>query len=564
MPHKMIMRFSSLSFSAGLLLAAAVAGAQSNPVPRQPGCLAGLPFVVLYPDTNHTACLYANGRDGPQATIHTYPDSTTAGLSEIQELFPWTNRAANGFALVLAPGNFYFSTRICLTNISLLKGAGPLASVFRYNGTTNGFTFSGMTKDQFGSSLFCIVTNNQLPNPCTFPVAPSVTFEDFGIAAEANIPAFLLHVDAADFAMDNCFLGSSFSLISPNGADDPMITNAPALVGMYVANCYNNLSVTRSRFENLATGIDGAPATAWISIRDNEFLVIGADRNGFETAWPAGSVYDLGACIIQFNNYGWFSAARNEMYHCKSMVFFKSGPGQFSENPGEKCQYAVLADPAAVADVSLTTPGKSPVTPVISGPAGCLIDSNHVQDVPEVYVTSSGHGGGDPDGGIYGWSISENNTRIFGFENSGGFDNFNNFFINQNYPLFANGAGLNSVPPSAIVGGVLQTNSAAVMQTNFISGCFYTNHTTSMQMVFATIQLTAPGGPAVSEMDLVVTNPGAAFSVKAPARLVPSSSSPGGMSTMQLTLPVPSGSCYYFTNLGNATIVPGTGILKID
>jgi len=383
----MIKPLSYLSFSASLLLAAVVANAQSTPAPRPTGSQTGLPFVVLYPDTNHTAYVYANGIDGTPATIHAYPDSTTAGLSEVQQLFPWTNRAANGFALILAPGNFYFSTRICLTNISLLRGAGALASVFRYNGTTNGFTFTGMTNDQFSSSLFCIVTNNQLPNPYTFPVAPSVTFEDFGIAAEADFPAFLLYVNAADFAMDNCFLGSSLSLISPNGADDPIITHAPALVGIYVANCYNNLLVTRSKFDNLATGIDGAPATCWISIHDNEFLVIGADQNGFETAWPAGSIYGLGACIIQFNNYGWFSAARNEMYHCKSMVYFKQGPGFFSENPGEKCQYAVLADPAAVADVHLTIPGKGPVTPVISGPAGYLIDSNLVHDVPEVYVT---------------------------------------------------------------------------------------------------------------------------------------------------------------------------------
>ncbi len=555
----MIMRFLYLSFYASLLLAAMVASAQSQLVPHPPDGLAGLPFVVLYPDRNHTAYVYANGIDGSQAAIHTYPHSTTAGLSEVQQLFPWTNRAANGFALILAPGNFYFSTRICITNISLLKGAGPLASVFCYNGATNGFTFAGMTNDQFSSSLFCIVTNNQLPNPYTFPVAPSVTFEDFGVAAEANFPAILLYVNAADFAMDNCFLGSSLSLISPNGADDPIITNAPALVGMYVATCYNNLLVTRSKFDNLATGIDGAPSTCWISIHDNEFLVIGADRNGYETAWPAGSLYDLGACIVQFNNYGWFSAARNEMYHCKSMVYFKQGPGFFSETPGEKCQYAVLADPAAVADVHLTIPGKNPVTPVISGPGGYLIDSNRTHDVPEVYVTSSGDGGGDPDGGIYGWSISENNTKIFGFENSSEFDNFNDFFINQNYPLFANGAGLNSIPPSAIVGGVLQTNSAAVIQTNFVSGLFYTNNTTSMQTVFATIQLQT-SGTAVSEMDLMVTNPGAAFSLKAPAML--GVSVPGTMSSVQLMLPVPSGSCYYFTNRGNATILPGTGILK--
>ena len=157
--------------------------------------------------------------------------------------------------------------------------------------------------------------------------------------------------------------------------------------------------------------------------------------------------------IVQFNNYGWFSAACNEMYHCKSMVYFKQGPGVFAETPGEKCQYAVLADPAAVADVHLTIPGKNPVTPVISGPAGYLIDSNLMHDVPEVYVTSSGDGGGDPDGGIYGWSISETDTKIFGFENSSGFHNFaNDFFINRDYPLFANGAGLDNVPPSAIGG----------------------------------------------------------------------------------------------------------------
>lgn len=303
-------------------MAAGTAGTPVAVTPRRLGALppdtaAGLssnavvqsvPFIQMFPNGNIRIW------DGTNSFPTNFPASTTFGFNEVQNMFPWqTNGLWSGGKIMMAAGEYDFTTPIWITNNWTIEGAGHLSTVWVYTGPTNGFTIAAMTNAVGNNassyshlallqqqSLVVIPTNRPSPVGEFLNAAPNVILQGFSIKAATNFPAVILLSRANTLKMNDIGIGGPAYLQASNGAyhvgylDRSDLTNAPALIGLWMAGDGQH-NLEKSDFGGLADSIV-LDSDGWNTIKDCTLHVAGQFKYANTNMYPTNAAaYQLGA-----------------------------------------------------------------------------------------------------------------------------------------------------------------------------------------------------------------------------------------------------------------------------
>jgi len=256
---------------------------------------------------------------GPDTT-----GTTTSGLQEAINSLPGSSQLQGGGRLDLAPGIFYTTSQLLLTNGTasttnatwLLVGSGVNACGIVYTGTATNdviLVTSGPGGTNGGSS--------------------QLVMRDMFVASQLNAPTNLLHVTYwGKLEIDDCWFGywnamTNNKVFGFAGLIPPSIqlsNYAPALVGVYLDYGFDNIGVIRNcDFLSLATGL--LVHSDHVRVEDNMFLFCGQGNT-----WPNTNQISLGAamtCIASLGANNIWSFSHNHVYGCSAGYSVSGTPG---------------------------------------------------------------------------------------------------------------------------------------------------------------------------------------------------------------------------------------------
>jgi hypothetical protein len=328
------------TLNAQLSIAPAQGAAFTNLAPRQQfsAMPCALPEIVLF--TNASAFI-------PGFGLTNFPDSTTFGLQEVVNLFPWqsnsysaTQPMAGGVKIRLAPGDYAFSSEINLNNNNLtIEGAGPFQTVLKWTGSTN--------------------HSHLIYEPQTVTNGQYLALRDLSIVVPVNFAAVILDLTNAMTDIEN------IGVIGPNrqnlgtytfwpGWVTPN-TNSPSLVALKLAvgaSAGNWHYVRNSFFVGNAVAIY-IPDSNWNLIDGCMFIAssqlesasLAKHLRSFTNTYAMGNPLHCGAAIISQNAYGMTRVANGQFSDCNAGVAnFGVGEVIVSDNKREDLGAAFYED----------------------------------------------------------------------------------------------------------------------------------------------------------------------------------------------------------------------------
>ena len=333
---------SSLQLAFSLLLAATVSLlAQTNDSDDDSGSRAAvnLPYVYLSPDSNHTAYVFADSTSAAPS-VHRFPDSTTFGLMEVQNLFASffnSNNIASGYHVVLAPGEYDFSSPILISNNCVIEGTENGVTVLRYTGPTNQFTVAAVSNIVVNGHPFlgqlsgAMIAVPNLTNVFGTSMSGNVTIRNLTITAATNCTAVMLYDDGFDSLIENVWFGGpgflnpqnpNVKLAHSSNLEPQDIPYVPGLIGLYVRG-QTIERVVNCQFYGLADGLV-FDSDAYCSADTIYMQTTGDSTNGFGmTMYPPNSILSLGVGLIAYRAAYGQSLTHIYPYKCNLGVLLK-------------------------------------------------------------------------------------------------------------------------------------------------------------------------------------------------------------------------------------------------
>lgn len=449
---------------------------------------------VLYADKSADITIGTN-------SYHTnFPSSTTAGMQEIQSLFPYSTNsilstAQPAFVVDLNGGLRNFTTPITLSNNCIIRGSIMQGTCFNYVGPTNGFTVDLVTNYAIMDGDFNIPRSG---SGCIFSVRPyvdetqdglqafpTVVLEDFSIRVATNMPAIILQADAMNFYARRIVVGgpelftvtNSLGISPLSGFLNPeQIAQAPGLIGFQlIGSTANHLEDCQA-----VACADGIIITSpgYQYIDRFQMCCIGKWANGTNTLYPATSPLRLGAGIWVMGSYA-CRVTSPIPYKCNIGIAVNWAASEVSVDDFQE-QYSEYAfglyyDPDVGDQVTLALSHERSasylsyaITNKAEGPFG--VDDTSVTNLNPNHFCIRHLNPIDSSATML-WVY--NNTTIVSY------DPFTTgFTINPAFPLHANGAYLTSVPATAIAGNKFTGTFPGVGTTLYITnGIIVTNST---------------------------------------------------------------------------------------
>src|SRR5262249_54413402 len=144
---------------------------------------------------------------------YTFPSSTTAGISEIQNLagnYPLAS--SGGVKITLGEGVYTFTTPIAIDHNMEIGGAGMWATVLLYTGPTDAWGIQDVIANLpqpifFGNQNQDIATNCSLIRLMALPFndwGPNIHFHDFAIQPANNFPCVLVGGKVNNLYQERC------------------------------------------------------------------------------------------------------------------------------------------------------------------------------------------------------------------------------------------------------------------------------------------------------------------------------------------------------------------------
>ena len=229
--------------------------------------------------TNNTA--FGNGR------WYSFPNTKTAGISEIQALSPLMTNGTSGFLIQAGAGDFRITSPLQFSNNIIMSGCGYAATRFLYVGSTNTPTMGQITNAlQYNVSgsytnwnIGIVQLVSQGPN------APgnyyNFDFRDLSFQVSTDFPCALIAGNANNLILDNVglFGPNVYTTALGGSAVAPGIDNGgPYSVIGCVANVNSTYHINNSYFIELADGCL-CVGNSWL-MTDNSWFFFCGDING--------------------------------------------------------------------------------------------------------------------------------------------------------------------------------------------------------------------------------------------------------------------------------------------
>lgn len=299
-----------------------------------------LPYAYILPDANHTAYVYTNGPAG-SPTVYTFPNSTTFGFMEVQNLFPTfldSRGIACGYRIVLAPAEYDFSSQIIISNNCVLEGMENGGTILRYTGPTNQFTVDAVSNivvhlhPFIGQLSGAMIVVPNLTNVYGTSMTGNVTIKNLTITAATNCTAVMLYNDGFSSLIENVWFGGpgylnpgnpNVKLAHSSNLEPKDIPYVPGLVGLYVRG-QTIERVVNCQFYGLADDLV-FDSDAYCSADTIYMQTAGNGTNGFgKTLYPSNSVLSLGAGLIAYRAAYGLSLTHIYPYKCNLGVLLNN------------------------------------------------------------------------------------------------------------------------------------------------------------------------------------------------------------------------------------------------
>jgi hypothetical protein len=425
--------------------------------------VSALPFAVLYPDTNHTLCIWTNGSLS-NPTTYTFPSSQSAGWNEAQAFFPYsTNGIASGFHLYLTAGEYDFYTRLYVTNNCVIEGAGGPSTVLVYKGETASFTMAGVVNQPSTCGLLSVIRPEQiLPGSVYVTGGATIIMRNFSIKPSINMWCIGIYADAIDFLGDGLWVGGPqmFSdLDSHIGWAEPSEIPEPSkMIGFYsVGGGVEKL--VNSYFIALADGVVFGGNT--YNYIDNVQLDCCGQwgNNNTTSAFSSTSEFSLGAGVLVplFSN-EYFTTIKNPLtYKDNVPIYIGTGGVEISDWIDQLSFYAnqvaMWTDGAGdypFANIEEAPASSAPyVIAVTNNGSSFVFDGNHVYSPPAT-IHVSNQGGNYYDSRFY---IGNLLVGLFNADTTTAAGQTGEFQLPNGIKLVGNLAGGTNLPASSITGG---------------------------------------------------------------------------------------------------------------
>jgi len=480
------------------------------------------PEVVLSNDVSHTFTI--------AGVKYTAPSSVSAGLNEIAAMFPInTNRAASGYKVRLGAGEYDIQGAIWDTNNGWIEGAGGLATIIRYTGTTNGWTQQAVQTACSNTVTYCGLLN-VYGNPASFPggtvmQAPNVVLKGFTILPATNMWCADMCVNAFNCVADDVWVGGPQLGGGPdyyNGfVELNTITNASKVVGIIT------FGTTHMRFNDCycvatADGVYHAGNTYNYDDGIQGFFVGNWSNAGSQTwgnAYASNTELSLGFLVgtSQAGNIYYSSVRRLMPYKCRVDVYNGAAAvmsiGDFVDQYG---QYPIgcFAFPPFIHAQSqienLTSYAPYAVTNDTSG--NWNIDSTRLVKLAVPSISSIGGDRIFSSGNVPYIELWDTNS----YSNNGAGSNA--VIIQGGIPLIANGVGVTNIQQANITGPLtnlatltILTNaglSYSLTNAGFVTIVIDTNPVLNAAQLVGTIPAAAGNGVNLTNLQLypLVTN----------------------------------------------------------
>lgn len=266
-------------------------------------CWSGLHPKIRTPDiwlfANNTALINGHWKH--------FPQSTTSGLQEIHNLFPYVATDVPTVTVHLAANTvFPLTTPLYLTNNFILQGGGMASSIIKWTGLTDWTSPAGVATNPVANAMITMPFHGIGPGGFTYGVG-NFEARDVGFQSAKDFPLCLIFNAAEHSDVEQCaFMGpdafSPFGNYQQLVLKEDMATSRSALIGLAYDGA-DKAIIRGNVFAGLADGFYAFRNGDHYEFSENdggsigEFCSNGGQRS-FGTAYPTDNVLSVGCLVV--------------------------------------------------------------------------------------------------------------------------------------------------------------------------------------------------------------------------------------------------------------------------
>lgn len=238
-----------------------------------------------------------------------FPKSTTSGLQEIHNLFPYVATDIPTVTVHLAANTvFPLTTPLYLTNNFILQGGGMASSIIKWTGPTDWTSLAAVATNPAANAMITTPFHGIGPGGFFYGVG-NFEARDVGFQSAKNFPVCLVYNAAEHSDVEQCaFMGpdafSPFGNYQQLVLKEDMATSRSAIIGM-AFNGADKAIIRGNVFAGLADGFYAFHSGDHYEFSENDGGSIGEFCNNhmraFGTAYPPGNVLALGCLVVDMS-----------------------------------------------------------------------------------------------------------------------------------------------------------------------------------------------------------------------------------------------------------------------